>query len=138
MKRQTFECYRCGHEQTDWLPFHEIYFKYYCDMCVQLGIDGLIHFADLKEKGFEIITGGGVPKVDHVIDAALQKESGNKPINAEVTCHICDQPATKDMPIFTMKGHGFCVACLALAIKTLKDKMQNGCKITNYLDKREN
>ncbi len=130
------KCANCGHEKVEWMPFTEINDKLYCGMCLSLGIMSLNHYDELKQKGFQIITGGGVPaKPCEEITGSTPED---QPTITEMKCRNCGQPPSKELPLYTLKGHGFCVACLLLAVKVLDEKLEKDAKIAKYLEKREN
>lgn len=130
------KCANCGHEKVEWMPFIEINEKLYCGMCLSLGIMCLNHYDELRQKGFQIITAGGVPAKPG--EEATGSARADRPASKEMKCRNCGQPPSKELPLYTLKGHAFCVACLLLAVKVLDEKLEKDVKITKYLEKREN
>ena len=82
--------------------------------------------------GNSIFSDWGVPKIPFLGQIKLP------PTITEMKCRNCGQPPSKELPLYTIKGHGFCVACLLLAVKVLDEKLEKDVKITKYLEKREN
>lgn len=110
------KCYNCGHEKVEWMPFKEVEGKMYCGMCLSLGLQCLKYHEELKNKGFEIITTD----------------------TEEYKCKTCGHLASKDLPVYTLKEHNFCVVCLLLAIKFLDEKLEKDVKTAKWLNQREN
>ncbi len=138
MENPEIKCSNCGHEKTEWLPFHEINGKSYCEMCLTLALDCQEHYNGLKKEGFQIITAGGIPEDVQIATKERKEELWGPPPGKEVKCAFCEQPASKELPIYMIKEHGFCVVCLGIAIKEFAGKLAKEIKFGKWWERRQN